>query len=193
MSKTIFQHDGIKYIPDFLSSRESIALFNQLKDTLEWQEETILMYGKPVKVPRLVCWYGDNNIEYRYSGIKHTGLAWTSELLSLKNKIEQHTRQRFNSVLGNLYRDERDSMGWHADDEKELGDLPCIASMSLGEERLFKIRNKKSRETFGETLVNGSLLIMAGNFQKQWQHSIPKEKTIRGPRINLTYRFIYNR
>lgn len=193
MSKSIFQQDDLEYIPDFLSPSESNTLFGTLKDTLNWQEEIIKMYGKPVKVPRLVCWYGDKNIEYRYSGVNHVSLAWTAELLELKQRIEKHSSHLFNSVLGNLYRDERDSMGWHSDNEKELGNTPCIASISLGEERLFKIRNNLSGETFGETLNNGSLLIMSGNFQNEWQHSIPKEKTIRGPRINLTFRHLISK
>lgn len=150
------------------------------------------MYGKPVKVPRLVCWYGDDNVEYRYSGVNHVSLPWTDELFQLKMRIVKYTENPFNSVLGNFYRNEKDSMGWHSDNEKELGSTPCIASISLGEERLFKIRNKKTGEVLGENLANGSLLIMSGNFQNDWQHSVPKEKTIRDPRINLTFRQIYS-
>ena len=191
MSKTIFQHDDIEYIPEFLAAPECDSLFLTFKDTLDWQEETIKMYGKPAKVPRLVCWYGDDRVEYRYSGINHVALPWTAELLLLKTRIEQHTGKPFNSVLGNLYRSGQDSMGWHSDNEKELGNTPCIASISLGEQRLFKIRHRQTGETFGETLASGSLLVMSGNFQNQWQHCIPKTKTVKGARINLTFRFIY--
>lgn len=191
MAITIFEHDDIKYIPEFLSQDESEKLFSIFYNTLDWQEETIKMYGKPVKVPRLVCWYGDSDVEYRYSGINHIASPWTSELIELKQKIEQHTQKSFNSVLGNLYRNEQDSMGWHSDNETELGSTPCIASISLGEQRLFKVRQRKTGETSGDILANGSLLIMSGDFQKQWQHCVPKEKTIRGPRINLTFRYVY--
>lgn len=191
MSQTLFQQDNIHYDPDFLLSTESQKLFAILKESLNWQEETIKLYGKLVKVPRLVCWYGDDDVEYRYSGVNHVGLPWTDELFQLKTNIEKYTGNSFNSVLGNLYRNESDSMGWHSDNEKELGSTPCIASISLGEERLFKIRHRQSGETFGENLASGSLLVMSGNFQNEWQHSVPKEKTVRGPRINLTFRQIF--
>lgn len=191
MAKTIFDHDDIEYIPEFLSQDDSEKLFAIFHNALDWQEEIIKMYGKPVKVPRLVCWYGDSDVEYRYSGINHIASPWTPELMELKHQIEQHTGKSFNSVLGNLYRNEQDSMGWHSDNEKELGNTPCIASISLGEKRLFKVRQRKSGETLGDLLASGSLLIMSGDFQNQWQHCVPKEKTIRGPRINLTFRYVY--
>jgi len=191
MLASISNIEGIEFIPAFLSELESSELFSILAEQLAWSEETIKMYGKPVKVPRLVCWYGDEGIEYRYSGINHIGLPWTPGLLLLKTRIEQHTHHKFNSVLGNYYRNESDSMGWHADNEKELGKTPCIASISLGEERIFKIRNKKSKEIFQIMLTNGSLLLMSGNFQNEWQHSVPKVNQQKGARINLTYRYIY--
>ncbi len=193
MSAPLSQIEGIEYFPDFFSPSESGKLFASLEKQLAWSEESIKMYGKPIKVPRLVCWYGDDNVSYRYSGIDHTGLPWTPELLAIKKNIEQHTNHNFNSVLGNYYRDGNDSMGWHADNEKELGKTPCIASVSLGEERLFKIRHKQSRATHEVTLCDGSLLIMSGNFQNEWQHSVPKTKTCTRPRINLTYRYIFAR
>ena len=193
MSASLTNIETIELIPAFLSEAASNKLFSTLSDKLAWSEETIKMYGKPIKVPRLVCWYGDDGIEYRYSGINHVGLPWTPELLQIKTQIEQYTKYQFNSVLGNYYRNENDSMGWHSDNEKELGNLPCIASISLGEERIFKIRNKKTGEILEVLLTNGSLLIMSGNFQNEWQHSIPKVKTHKDPRINLTFRFIYSR
>lgn len=190
MKASIFDQDNIEYYPDFLPQEKADSAFNKLKTNLEWNEETIKMYGKPVKVPRLVCWYGDKNIQYRYSGINHISLPWNMELLSIKELIEQHTGHHFNSVLGNMYRNENDSMGWHSDDEKELGENPVIASVSLGEERVFKIQHRKSKQILGEALTNGSLLVMSGDFQKQWRHSVPREKTVRKPRINLTFRYV---
>ena len=192
MSTPISQIERLEYIPKFISQAESNELFPNLEKQLAWSEENIKMFGKSIKVPRLVCWYGDDNISYRYSGVEHIGLPWTPELLLIKGYIEQRTGHTFNSVLGNYYRNESDSMGWHADNEKELGKTPCIASISLGEERLFKIRGKNSADKFEIMLANGSLLIMSGNFQNEWQHSIPKAKTSKNPRINLTYRYIYN-
>ena len=178
--------------PDFLSESESNLLFNRLTDQLQWNEENIKMYGKSIKVPRLVCWYGDTGTDYRYSGITHTALPWTRDLLEVKERIENHTGKQFNSVLSNLYRNENDSMGWHSDNEKELGSSPCIASLSLGEERLFKIRHKQSGETLDTTLNNGSLLVMSGESQNNWKHCVPKTKHKKGPRINLTFRYIFS-
>ena len=192
MSAPISEIKGLEYLPEFLSQAESKKLFPILEKQLAWSEENIKMFGKSIKVPRLVSWYGDNNISYRYSGVEHIGLPWTPELLRIKGYIEQRTGHNFNSVLGNYYRNESDSMGWHADNEKELGKTPCIASVSLGEERIFKIRRKNSVDKFEIMLANGSLLIMSGNFQNEWQHSVPKTKTDKNPRINLTYRYIYN-
>ena len=185
--------DGLEYFPEFLAPADSGNFFSLLMKQLAWAEETIKMFGKPVKVPRLVCWYGDNNVSYRYSGTEHIGLPWTPELLQIKENIEQHTHQNFNSVLGNYYRNENDSMGWHTDNEKELGKTPCIASISLGQERVFKIRHKQSRVAHEIILGNGSLLVMSGNFQNEWQHSVPKSKRQMGPRINLTYRYVFDR
>jgi len=193
MAASILEIDGIEYLPEFLSPSESIKMFSVLQKQLAWAEESIKIYGKPVKVPRLVCWYGDDNVKYRYSGVDHVSLSWTRELLDIKQRIEQYTNQQFNSVLGNYYRNENDSMGWHSDNERELGSNPCIASISLGQERLFRIRHKKSRVTHETTLTNGSLLLMSGNFQNEWQHCIPKLKAAQKPRINLTYRFVVTR
>lgn len=193
MSATLTNIETLEFLPAFLSETESSNFFSILSGNLAWSEETIKMYGKPAKVPRLVCWYGDDGIEYRYSGVNHVALPWTPELLQIKNQIEQQTRQRFNSVLGNYYRNESDSMGWHSDNEKELGETPCIASVSLGEERVFKIRNKKTGENLDILLTNGSLLVMSGDFQNLWQHCLPKVKSHKGPRINLTYRFVHSR
>lgn len=193
MSISIFQTDGIEFLPEFFSPDESSKLFAALQAQLAWSEENIKMFGKSIKVPRLVCWYGDDNVTYRYSGVDHYSLPWTPELIEIKERIEKYTQKRFNSVLGNYYRNEKDSMGWHSDNEKTLGSNPCIASISLGENRLFKIRHRKSRSVHEGLLTNGSLLVMSGNFQNEWQHSIPKAKTGKKPRINLTYRFVIPR
>jgi alkylated DNA repair dioxygenase AlkB len=177
-------------IKRFYQPCESDLLFEKLKSSLAWQEENIFIYGKRCKVPRLMCWYGDPGACYRYSGVDHQPLPWTDELLIINEKVQSFTQSSFNSVLANLYRNGRDSMGCHADDEKELGQNPVIASLSLGDERLFKLHHKKRKETLDITLCHGDLLVMAGTLQHYWVHSLPKTPKLKGPRINLTFRKI---
>jgi alkylated DNA repair dioxygenase AlkB len=186
--------DGELYlIEQFYRLPESDQLFASFDTGLAWQEEAIFIFGKWVKVPRLMCWYGDPDAYYQYSGVNHQPRSWTTELQSVKAKVEQQCRCTFNSVLANLYRDGRDSMGCHADDEKELGLNPVIASLSLGDERLFKLHHKKRKETLDIILGHGDLLVMAGSLQHHWLHSVPKTKKIKAPRINLTFRKILDR
>ena len=149
-----------------------------------------MVFGRPVKVPRLMCWYGDPDASYTYSGVKHDPLPWTETLNSVRRHVEQICRHPFNSVLANLYRDGRDSMGWHADNEKELGINPVIASFSLGDERLFRLSHNKTKEKLDIVLGHGDLLIMAGALQHHWRHSVPKTKQPKMRRINLTFRQI---
>lgn len=183
--------DGeLYYRPDFIPEPEALTLFERLLEELAWQEEVIIIAGRHIKVPRLMCWYGDEGAAYRYSGVSHQPLPWTNTLLELKQRIEGDCGQHFNSVLGNLYRNGQDSMGWHADKEKELGENPFIASLSLGEERLFKIRHNKTDATVDLTLANGSLLLMGGSLQHHWRHCLPKMRAAKSARINLTFRTI---
>jgi alkylated DNA repair dioxygenase AlkB len=183
--------DGELYlIKKFYRLLESDQLFATLQSGLAWQEEAIFIFGKWVKVPRMMCWYGDPDAYYRYSGVNHQPKPWSTELQSIRKKVEQQCRCAFNSVLANLYRDGNDSMGCHADDEKELGLNPVIASLSLGDERLFKLHHKKRKEILDIILGHGDLLVMAGSLQNHWMHSVPKTKKIKTPRINLTFRKI---
>ena len=175
-------------IKKFYPQVEADCLFVNLLKDINWQEEHIVIFNKRVKVPRLMCWYGDPIAHYRYSGVDHLPSPWTQSLLNIKNCLETKCRTHFNSVLANLYRDGRDSMGCHADDEKELGSNPVIASLSLGDERIFKIHHKKSKRSLAITLANGDLLVMAGTCQHYWRHSVPKTKLFKSPRINLTFR-----
>ena len=177
-------------IREFYGNTESDLLFSKLLTHLHWQEEDIFIFSKWVKVPRLMCWHGDPNAYYQYSGVSHQPLPWTLELQSIREKVEQYCQCTFNSVLANLYRDGRDSMGCHADDERELGINPTIASLSLGEERLFKMHHKKSKQSLSINLQHGDLLIMGGTCQRYWMHSVPKTKVHKTPRINLTFRKI---
>jgi alkylated DNA repair dioxygenase AlkB len=183
--------DGELYlIKQFYRLPESDQLFAALATGLIWEEEAIFIFGKWVKVPRLMCWYGDLDAYYRYSGVNHQPIFWNEALQPVREKVEQQCGSAFNSVLALLYRDGKDSMGCHADDEKELGVNPVIASLSLGDERLFKLHHKKSKETLDITLGHGDLLVMAGTLQHHWMHSVPKTKKLKTPRINLTFRKI---
>jgi len=189
--KNIVPFDGELYlIKQFYLQPESDLLFAQLQADLAWQEEAIFIYGRWVKIPRLMCWYGNAEARYRYSGVNHQPMPWTAALQAIRTKVEEHCQCSFNSVLANLYRDGKDSMGCHADDEKELGLNPVIVSLSLGDERLFKLHHKKRKETLDINLGHGDLLVMAGTLQHHWMHSVPKTKKLKTPRINLTFRKI---
>jgi alkylated DNA repair dioxygenase AlkB len=158
---------------------------------IQWQQDQIKLFGKTVAIPRFSAWYGENDVAYTYSGLTLKAKPWNESLLSIKNKIEAFAGEHYNSVLLNWYRNGMDSMGWHADDEKELGENPIIASLNFGATRQFVLRskaNKNSKIKFN--LSNGSLLIMKGALQHHWQHSIPKATTIKDGRINLTFRKI---
>ena len=183
--------DGELYLyNNFYGLQEADLLFGQLKAELAWQEEAIFIYGRWVKVPRLMCWYGDSDAWYRYSGVNHQPMPWTPRLQAIRERVERQCQCTFNSVLANLYRDGKDSMGCHADDEKELGQNPVIASLSLGDQRLFKLHHKQGKDKLDMVLGHGDLLVMAGTLQHYWIHSVPKTKKLKMPRINLTFRKI---
>jgi alkylated DNA repair dioxygenase AlkB len=189
--KTYLNGDIILY-PGFLYPEESAALFLELSKETPWRQDEIRIFGKWLKQPRMTCVFGDEGMTYTYSGLTQPTLSWTSSLHTLRNKIQSNSGEKFNLVLLNLYRDGNDSMGWHSDDEPELGNEPVIASVSLGEERKLKFRPKKNTQgdKFDVLLPNGSLLIMKGRSQHDWQHAISKSKKITSPRINLTFRLV---
>lgn len=181
----------LDYIEGFIPAPETTDLFRTFREELAFAEERLMIAGQAVLVPRLVAWYGDPTAAYRYSGKLHQPLPWTQDLLALKERIEHHYGGNFNSVLCNLYRNGRDSMGWHSDDEKELGSKPLIASISLGDERLFEIKHKKTGSCMQLKLANGSLLMMGGMLQRDWRHRLPKTPESVRERINLTFRMVY--
>lgn len=184
----------VKLFENYYPSNISNNLFESLIKETPWRQDKIVVYGKEYQQPRLTQWYGDNNKSYKYSGILMSPLPWSSVLLSIKNELEKNLKYEFNSVLLNLYRDGNDTVGWHSDDEPELGLKPIIASISLGEEREFLFRSKIDKDNKKSLLLkNGSLLVMFGDNQRLWQHSLPKRKNIKNPRINLTFRTIYLR
>ena len=164
--------------------------FKSCLHDINWETGFIKIFGKTHQIPRLQAWYADNKIEYTYSGKKLQRHNWNNLLLEIKEKIENITSFKFNSVLANLYRDGNDSMGLHSDDEKELGKKPVIASLSLGETReiYFKHKNKKLNLIIPQ--ASGQLIVMHGKTQEYWKHEIKKTKKIKKPRINLTFRNI---
>ncbi len=170
--------------------RQADRLFATLREELPWTQEVLLIFGRERRVPRLVSWHGDPGARYRYSGVLHEPAPWTAALRAVRNSVEALTGCRFNSVLANLYRDGRDGMGWHADDEPELGPEPVIASVSLGATRRFRLRHRTSGEARTLELPHGSLLVMSGPLQRHWVHCVPKTALPVGPRINLTFRLI---
>ncbi len=189
--KNLLPFDGELFlIKNFYQTVKASHLFNTLLNNLAWQEEKIFLYGRWVKVPRLMCWYGDKGANYQYSGVIHHPLPWSTPLLEIKQKIQASHKHSFNTVMGNLYRNGSDSMGCHADDEKELGKNPTIASLSLGEERLLRFRHSKHKEIIDVILGHGDLLFMSGVIQHHWKHELPKTKKNKLERINLTFRQI---
>ncbi|NVK28598.1 MAG: alpha-ketoglutarate-dependent dioxygenase AlkB [Flavobacteriia bacterium] len=172
---------------------DSQELLERLQRDIQWNQREIQMFGKVHLEPRKVAWHGDSNARYIYSGIENHPEKWTPELIRVKTNIETIAGTTFNSVLLNLYRDGNDSMGYHSDDEPELGQEPIIASLSLGAERKFNLKNKDSGELISLLLPHNSLLVMKGRIQDEWKHAIPKTKRDIGPRINLTFRKILHR
>lgn len=179
------------YFPTFLALSQADTYLSLLMSELPWQRRAIRIYGRDLMQPHLTAWLGDRGAHYTYSNTRHEPELWTATSQEIKTQLERHCRWRFNSVLANCYRDGEDSMGWHSDNEPELGVGPVIASLSLGAVRRFVMRRKDDhRQKFEYELAHGSLLIMAGTTQKHWQHSLPKMRGVKGPRVNLTYRWI---
>lgn len=182
----------ISYYSEISLHKPSDNLLIELIRQTPWRQEQITIYGKTWPQPRLSAWYGDSQTSYRYSGISMDPLPWTPTLLAIKQSIETLAEQRFNSVLLNYYRNHRDSMGMHSDDERELGSEPVIASLSLGEERTFLLKHKSRKDlrTLKLPLPSGSLLLMKGPTQRYWKHGINKERVACRARVNLTFRTI---
>lgn len=186
------QDAEVKYIYDFISYDESLRYLEQLLNEVNWQQNKIKMFGKIYDEPRLTAWYGDDGIRYKYSGIQLDPLPWNSLLAKLKGLVSDEAETNFNSALLNYYRDGQDSMGYHQDNEPELGINPTIASLTFGAERTFQMKhiNDKSIKRKDIPLKSGSLLVMSGTTQHYWKHQIPKTKKNIGPRLNITFREI---
>jgi alkylated DNA repair dioxygenase AlkB len=180
----------LRYLPDWLERSEASRVFSCLERGLDWRQRPIRMFGREVLQPRLVCFYGEPGVRYRYSGVTLEAQPWDGELQTLSCRLSAAVGESFNSVLCNLYRDGRDSMGWHADNEPELGRDPVIASLSFGETRRFRLKPRGGGASRHLDLEHGSLLIMSGDLQHHWLHELPKSRRATGPRINLTFRRI---
>lgn len=167
-------------------------LLRHLIEETPWRQEQVTVWGKTYDQPRLIAWYGDNAQSYSYSGITLSAQPWTLALLQIKDKVETLCQSSFNSVLLNYYRDHRDGMGFHSDDEPELGPAPVIASVTVGAARHFVLKHRYRKDVANVKLLlpSGSLLLMKGATQKNWKHGIPKVTKPCGPRINLTFRQI---
>jgi alkylated DNA repair dioxygenase AlkB len=190
-TRNILPFDGtVNYYGPILTPGDAVDYQQALLATVPWRHDEIVIYGRHIVTARKVAWYGDIGYSYRYSGTSKTACAWTCELLELKELVQNQTNSTFNSCLLNLYRDGNEGMSWHSDDEKALGKDSTIASLSLGAERKFALRHKRTGETVSVVLEDGSLLLMKGATQTYWQHSLPKSKKITTPRINLTFRTI---
>jgi alkylated DNA repair dioxygenase AlkB len=186
-----FPKELLEYTEHFLSEEEATELKEILLQNAPWKQRTQKMYDKTVLTPRLTAWYGDSSKLYQLGGNEFNVSQWTPELLSLKQKIEKSSGYEFNSVLLNLYRDGNDSVAWHRDKESELGNRPVIASVSLGQARNFDFRKVDDhQQKYSLALAHGSLLIMKGNLQVNWEHRIAKSAKPMKPRINLTFRLI---
>lgn len=179
------------YIPNFFNKTEADKIFMELLNDTPWQQDIITVYGKTHLQPRLTALYGNEGKPYSYSNIKMLPQNWTFLLKKIKFHIESIANTNFTTVLLNYYRDGSDSNGWHADDEKELGINPIIASVSFGAERNFQLKHNNDK-TLKKNIIleHGSLLIMKGVTQHNWKHQIPKTAKPVGPRINLTFRVI---
>ena len=185
----LLPRDGtVNYFGPILSVAETKRYYETLLRDIPWKNDEAVIFGKHIVTARKVAWYGDSDFSYTYSGTTKQALAWTAELAALKAIVEELTNTVFNSCLLNLYHDGNEGMAWHSDDEKSLGKDSTIASISLGAEREFRLKHKRTDDKVSVLLESGSLLVMKDTTQTHWLHCIPKSKRITNPRINLTFR-----
>ncbi|RMH93437.1 alpha-ketoglutarate-dependent dioxygenase AlkB [Lysobacter pythonis] len=179
----------IDHRPGWLPEAVAANLFAQLRVGVPWETHHIRMFGRTLAAPRLSCWIGDPGAVYRYCGNRFEPRPWPPAVARLREALEAELGAGFNSVLANLYRDGRDAMGWHRDDEPELGDAPLIASLSLGATRRFLLKAEAGGR-HAIDLAAGDLLLMHGESQRRYRHALPRTAKPVGPRINLTFRRI---
>jgi alkylated DNA repair dioxygenase AlkB len=180
----------VRIAPHWLPAEFADDLLVRLIGEVDWQREELRLFGRVHEVPRRIAWQGEPGASYRYSGVTHVAQGWTPAVREIRERLQAELEgERFDGVLLNLYRDGRDAMGWHSDDERDLGADPLIASVSLGAVRPFRMRRRdKTGETATRDMPHGSLLVMSGSTQANWQHCLPRRKRIDAPRVNLTFR-----
>lgn len=179
--------DGVvNYLGPVMPADEAANYYEALSSGVPWTQDEVVIFGKRIVTSRKVAWFGE--VPYSYSGTTKKALPWSDDLQRLKATIEERSGTTFNSCLLNLYHDGNEGMGWHSDDERSIERNSCIASVSLGAERKFSFKHKRSGETVSVLLETGSLLLMKGETQTHWLHSLPKSKQVKEPRINLTFR-----
>lgn len=174
----------VDHRPGWVSDPDRV--FAELRDAIAWEQHPIRVHGRTVLTPRLTAWMGDS--AYTYSGVTNEPRLWPPQLAELRQRLADELGAEFNSCLANLYRDGRDSMGYHSDDEPELGPQPVIASISLGARRRFALRHRETRQRWTWELGDGDLLVMSGESQSDYAHAVPKTSRPVGPRMNLTFR-----
>lgn len=187
--KLIIQRDAsVWYEAQFLEASYANAIIPTLLEQLRWKQDIVKLYGKTHVVKRKYAWYGDAPYNYRYSGSDRIALPWTDLLLELKQRCEAYTKSTYNSCLANLYHNGDEGVTWHSDSEKTMKEGASIASISLGQERIFEFKHKHDAERKSILLEHGSLLEMKGDTQRFWSHCLPTSKRYKQLRINLTFR-----
>lgn len=185
-------HADLQYWPQWADDEVAQGWLDTLLGDTPWTQPQIRLYGRQFTVPRQVAWYGDADARYRYSGLVHEPLPWTPLLNEIRRLLQAHIGESLNGVLLNFYRDGQDAMGWHSDDEAELGPEPLVVSLNLGATRRFDFRRKgTSRIEHSLELRHGSLLVMRGPTQHYWQHQIARTRKVTEPRLNLTFRQLF--
>ena len=180
----------LRYAPDWLPAELADELLATLRDAVPWETHRIRLFGRWVDSPRLSCWMGDAEAAYTYSGARFEPHPWPATLRELRRRLADELGCEFNSVLANRYRDGRDCMGWHSDNEASLGPEPVIASVSLGASRRFVLKHRQAAPKLELSLSHGSLLLMGGETQANYRHALPRTAKPVGERINLTFRRI---
>ncbi|CCQ09427.1 putative 2OG-Fe(II) oxygenase superfamily protein [Pseudoalteromonas luteoviolacea B = ATCC 29581] len=182
--------DGFDYIMPVISVDKAWSLYEHLRDQLSWTQPQIKVYGKWHAIPRLQCYIADSGLNYQYSELNLMPEPWLAPLSAMRARLETQFGRSFNALLLNYYRNGFDTMGWHADDEPELGESPTIISVSLGAARKFSIKHRRTKEVWNVMLEHGSALIMSGTSQRDYVHCLPKQSKVADGRINLTFRCI---
>ena len=190
-AKNWLPHQGtVNYYGMIFNATEANRLLNTLLNTIDWQHDQAIIFGKTIVTKRKVAWYADNPFPYRYSGTTKVAHPWTKGLLAIKELAEKHSHESYNSCLLNLYHSGEEGMTWHSDNEIELKKDGAIASISFGAARKFSFKHKQTKERIDLQLEHGSMMVMKGTTQTHWLHRLPPTKKVSTPRVNLTFRTI---